>query len=177
MPKQEQYYTPVGKVKFPKTIINSKEYPYIFIPDVITEEDETQWKFSLSFDPKDGDKLLRILDAQHAEIKNANFQPYKADKDKLEDGSIVDNGLIAINFTSGYPIHMVDASKKECSEKVGWGSKIRVKFTTKPVNNKGKVGLGRYVRAIQIIELSESGMDLSGFDATPTKDEDRPWEE
>jgi len=185
MPKVETLVTPIGKVKFPKTIINDKEHQVIFVPESIDDAAFNQWKFQLVFDPKEGKELLAKLDKLAKPIKGANFVPYKDDKDKAEDGSLVDTGLVAINFTSGYPIGIVDAEKNPCHEKIGWGSKVKVLFSTKPVNNKGKVGLGRYVKAIQVIELQESGMDLSSFGkeegyvakaTVSAADQPDPWE-
>ena len=166
MAKTESYYTPVGSIKFPKTKINDKEVGYLYTPKGLEEEDIKSWKFQLVIDPEtdEAKDLLAMLDKQHGEIKGSNFVPYKKDMNKnQETGELEETGLVAINFTTSYPITMVDALKNKCNESVGWGSKVKVKFTTKPVNNKGKVGLGRYVRAMQIIELSEAGQDLSGF--------------
>ena len=186
MSKVESYYTPIGKINFPKTKINDKEWTYLVHPDGLTEDDVCSWKFSLILDPKEAGvaALLKLLDDQHSKIKGANFKPYKNDKTKNDDGTFTENGMIAIPFTTGYPIHLVDALKQKCTAQVGWGSKVRVKFTTKPVNNQGKVGLGRYVRALQIIELAESGQDISGFSEekegfqTSGKPEsDEPWKE
>jgi hypothetical protein len=167
MPKVEVYYTPVGTIKFPKTVINDKESNFLYVPSDLKKEDKCTWKFQIVVDPKECKELIKTLDAQSKEIKGANFKPYKADKSK-EDGSdeYVETGLIGINFTSGFPITFIDCSKppqQVHDTNVGWGSKVRVQFTTKPVNNKGKVGLGRYVRIVQIVELSDIGMDTSGF--------------
>lgn len=163
MSKVEMYVTPIGVVKFPKTIINDKEYPFLFVPKDIPEDAVTSWKFSLAFDPEAGKAVIAKLDELAKPIKGANFAPYKKDKAKNDDGDIEETGLVAVNFTSGYPIAIVDAAKDPCDIKVGWGSKVRVMFSVKPVNNKGKVGLGRYCKAIQVIDLKESGTDLSGF--------------
>ena len=168
MAKVESYYTPVGAIKFPKTVINDKEVGYLYNPaGGVAEGDICSWKFQLVIDPKteEAHALLEMLDMQHEEIKGSNFVPYKMDQNKNEEtGKLEETGLVAINFTTGYPMAMVDAMKQKFEGSVGWGSKVRVKFSTKPVNNKGKVGLGRYAKAIQIIELRESGQDMSGFD-------------
>lgn len=183
MAKQEVYYTPVGSVKFPKTTINNKEYPYLFVPDGLTEDDDMRWQFQLVVDPEQCKELLAELDKQHAAIKGANFKPYKNDKNKNDDGEFVETGKIAINFTSGFPIHMIDCVKKECHVQVGWGSRIKVQFTTKAVNNKGKIGVGRYPRVIQVIDLKEGSVDTSGFEetegftATAEKVVAKPWDE
>ncbi|NCB43078.1 MAG: hypothetical protein EOM59_10720 [Clostridia bacterium] len=183
MAKQEQFYTPVGKIKFPKTTINDKDHPCLVVPEGLTEDDKTRWQFQLVVDPAQCPELLAELDKQHSAIKNANFVPYKKDKDKNDDGEFIETGKVAINFTSGYPIHMIDCMKQECHVKVGWGSRIKVQFTTKPVNNKGKIGLGRYPRIIQIIELKEAGYDTSGFEeaegftATDDKFVAKPWDD
>lgn len=182
MAKQEVFYTPVGSVKFPKTTINDKEYPYLFVPEGLTEDDSTRWQFQLVVDPEQCKELLAELDKQHAAIKGANFKPYKNDKNKNDDGEFVETGKIAINFTSGYPIHMIDCVKKECHVQVGWGSRIKVQFTTKAVNNKGKIGVGRYPRVIQVIDLKEGNVDTSGFEeaegftATAEKIVAKPWD-
>lgn len=184
MAKQESYYTPAGFVKFPKTKINDKEYGYLFNPPGLTEDDICSWKFVLTLDPEDKETqdLLAMLDEQHKKIKGANFNPYKDDKIKNDDGEIVLSGLVGINFTTSYPLTIVDAQKNKMDLPVGWGSKVRVKFTTKPVNNKGKVGLGRYARALQVIDLIESGQDLSGFKEEEDgfkapQDNAVPWDE
>ena len=63
-------------------------------------------------------------------------------------------------------------------------SKIAVKFNVKPVNNQGKIGLGRYAIAIQVFELSESSQDLSGFteggegfQTSGKPESEEPWKE
>jgi hypothetical protein len=124
-----------------------------------------KWQFQLVFDPKTPQavELLATLDELHSKIKNANFKPYKKDMSKNDDGVLVETGLVAINFTSGFAPKMIDAQLTPCNVNFGWGSKVRVKFTTKPVNNKGKVGLGRYTRVIQVIEPSLGGIDTDGF--------------
>lgn len=184
--KQKSFYTPVGYVKFPKTVINDKEYGFLLNPKDLREDDVFSCKFTLVLDPQEPAvaELMALLDEQHGKIKNANFKPYKDDKKKDDNGDIVETGLIGVNFTTSFPIAFVDGKKQKCdSVQVGWGSKVAVKFNTKAVNNKGKIGLGRYVRAVQIIELKESGQDVSGFGeheegyaATPS-DTDQPWEE
>lgn len=163
MPKVETYITPVGRVKFPKTIINDKEYGHIVHPQGLTEDDNYQCKFTLVIDKDKAKDITKMLDEQAQPIKGANFKPYKNDKIKNEDESITETEDIAINFTSSYPPSIFDAKLEKSDAVIGWGSKVKVKFTTKPVNNKGKVGLGRYVRAIQIIELSESSSGAEGF--------------
>lgn len=183
--KKESYYTPAGLVKFPKTRINDKEFGYLYTPEGITEDDSCSWKFSLILDPKlkEVKALMELLSDLAKDIKNANFSPYKNDKTKNEDGTITENGMIAVNFTTSWPITMVDGLKKPCKAKIGWGSKVFVKFQTSPVNNKGKIGLGRYVKAVQIVELSESVTDLSGFSeqkdgfASSSETKETPWEE
>ena len=193
MAKQEVFYTPVGSVKFPKTTIQKKEYPYLFLPEGLEEEDEDgnpilmKWQFQLVVDPAQCEALLKELDKQHSAIKGANFKPYKADEARKDpddkDSEFVETGKIAINFTSGYPIHMIDCVKKECNVQVGWGSRIKVQFTTKAVNNKGKIGVGRYPRVIQVIDLKEGSVDTSGFEeaegftAESEKIVAKPWEE
>jgi hypothetical protein len=172
MPKVESLYTPVGTIKFPKTVIDEKELNFLTVPDDFPEDGVGQWKFQLVLDPKDPkvQELLAELDAQHKVIKGANFTPYKADKarkdpDDRDCKEYVDTGLVAINFTSGFPIKFIDSIKNEVKgAKIGWDSRVKVKFSTKAVNNKGKVGLGRYARVIQIVDLHEPGLDTSGFD-------------
>jgi hypothetical protein len=163
--KKVAYYTPVGKVKFPKTVVNGKEEGYLYHPADLNEKDKFKMNFSLILDPKDPKvaELLATLDTLASSIKKPTFAPYKKDEDKDDDGNYVENGLVAIPFTTYFPITFVDVMKKPCDVKVSWGSKIAVKFNTNPVNNQGKVGLGRYARAIQVFELSESNQDLSGF--------------
>lgn len=184
MSKAESLFTPVGTIKFPKTKVNDKEWGFLHNPKGITEDDVCSWKFVLTLDPADPKvkELLATLDEQHSKIKKSNFQPYKLDKAKNDDGEIVETGFVAINFTTAYPLAMFDANKKPCNVDVGWGSRVAVKFNTKPVDNKGKVGLGRYARAIQIVELKESTQDISGFEqregfAMTASDTDTPWEE
>ncbi len=185
MAKTKSYYTPVGSIKFPKTKINEKETGFLYTPKNLDEDDVKSWKFQLVIDPttEEAKALLAILDAQHAEISGSNFVPYKNDQNKNQDtNELEETGLVAINFTTCYPIAMIDGMKNKVNVSVGWGSKVKVKFTTKPVNNKGKVGLGRHVRAIQIIELSESGQDMSGFDEEKEgfqgdPSAEVPWEE
>lgn len=167
--KSELLHTPVGSVKFPKTVVNDQEYRSLFVPPGYDQNDKSNvstWSFTLVLNPKDAavKKLLDHLDAEHKNIKGAKFKPYKADKSKNEDGNLVDTGLIAINFKSSFPPGFVDARKvKVEGVSVGWGSKVKVAFVTKPVNHKSKVGLGRYVKGIQIIELAQMQSDY-GFD-------------
>ena len=164
--KQKTYQTPIGIVKFPKTKIGDKEHGVIFVPAGYKEDYTASWKFQLVFDPKtkQAKELLDILNVEHYKIKGANFNPTKKDLSKNDAGDMVETGLVAINFTSGYPPKMVDAELNPCNVKIGWGSKIRVKFTIKPVNNKGKVGLGRYTRLIQVIDPKELGINTDGFE-------------
>jgi len=163
--KKVAYYTPVGKIKFPKTIINDKEVGYLYHPAGLTDKDKFKMNFSLILDPKEPKvgELLATLDDLASVIKKSTFAPYKKDEDKDDDGNYVENGLVAIPFTTYFPIAFVDVMKNPCDVKVGWGSRVAVKFNVNPVNNLGKVGLGRYARAIQVFELSESSQDLSGF--------------
>ena len=166
--KKEKLLTPVGFVKFPKTTINDKEYATLKVPTGIKEEDKCSFKFQVVFDPKtpEAQALLKELDDEHAKIKGANFKPYKKDMEKSEDGTLRESGMVAINFTSSYAPKMIDSALKECNVEIGWGSKVRVKFVAKPVNNKGKVGLGRYTSIIQVIEPKSGGVDTSGFEST-----------
>lgn len=166
MEKNQKLITPVGVVKFPKTIIKDKTYTTIIIPEGYEQDDTRKdaWSFVLTLDPKDAKvkELLAILDTEHAKIKKSNFKPYKNDKAKNEDGDIVETGLIAINFKSNFAPAIVDAKRKPCNEQIGWGSKVAVAFTVKPVDSQGKIGLGRYCKAIQVIELAQSNTDY-GF--------------
>ena len=166
--KKEKLLTPVGFIKFPKTVINDKEYGTIKVPQGLKETDVCSFKFQVVFDPKtpEAQALIKVLDEEHSQIKGANFKPYKKDQEKADDGTLKESGMIAINFTSSFAPKMIDSSLKECNIELGWGSKVRVKFVTKPVNNKGKVGLGRYTSVIQVIEPKSSGVDTSGFEAS-----------
>jgi len=154
MTKALQFITPRGTIKFPSTKIGETEYKVIK-PYHPKEGEDVTWKFVLSFDPKSdqAQDLLTALSEEHAKIKGANFQPFKKDKSRNENDEIVENGNIAINFTSGYPVRMVDSSLKECSVELGWGAEVIVKFNVKPVNNLGKVGLGRYPALIQVLSI------------------------
>ena len=170
MAKSELLHTPIGKVKFTKTVINETEYRSLYVPpgyDANDKSNKSIWSFTLTLDPKDEKvkQLMALLDEEHKKIKGANFVPYKADKSKdQETGELKDTGLIAVNFRSGYPPVMFDSLKKKLSGiYVGWGSKVKVAFTVKPVNKKGKVGLGRYVKALQILEISQGSGDY-GFE-------------
>jgi hypothetical protein len=167
MPKVETFITPVGTIKFPKTLIGEKESGFLHVPS-ITEGTKCAWKFQLVIDPKEAKSIIAMLDEQHKAIKGANFKPYKPDQSRDEDGTYTETGLIAINFTTGFPPVFIDCATppaKVDNINVGWGSKVRVKFSVKPVNNKGKVGLGRYCKIIQIVELADLGMDTSDFGA------------
>lgn len=166
MEKDQKLITPVGTIKFPKTIIRDKEYMHLVVP-VGYEQDDTRkdtWSFVLTLDPKDDKvkELLAFLDAEHAKIKKANFKPYKADKAKNDDDEIVETGLVAINFKSNFAPAIFDSKKNPTNEVIGWGSRVRVAFTVKPVDSQGKTGLGRYCKAIQVIELSSPTRDY-GF--------------
>lgn len=167
--KKEKYLTPIGHMKFCKTIINDKEYNVLKCPEGLKETDVCSFKFQLNFDPKtkEAKELLAKLDDEHNQIKNANFKPYKKDVAKDEETeALIETGLVAINFTSSYAPKMIDSALKECNVELGWGSKVRVKFVTKAVNNKGKIGLGRYTSIIQVLEPKSGGVDTSGFEST-----------
>jgi hypothetical protein len=166
MEKNQKLVTPIGAVKFTKTIIKDKTYNTLFVP-ADYEQDDTRkdsWSFVLTLDPKDDKvkELLALLDEEHKKIKKSNFKPYKADKAKNEAEEIAETGLIAINFKSNFAPAIFDAKKKPCNEQIGWGSKVKVAFTIKPVDSQGKIGLGRYCKAIQVIELSSPNADY-GF--------------
>lgn len=180
MEKNQKLITPVGVVKFPKTIIKDKTYTTLIIPEGYEQDDTRKdaWSFVLTLDPKDPKvkELLTILDTEHAKIKKSNFKPYKNDKAKNEDGDIIETGLVAINFKSNFAPAIVDAKRNPCNEQIGWGSKVAVAFTVKPVDSQGKIGLGRYCKAIQVIELSQSKTDYGfaeseGYEAPPVNKE------
>lgn len=166
MEKNQKLITPIGNVKFPKTIIKDKTYTTLIVPEGYEQDDtrKDSWSFVLTLDPKQPKvaELLAILDEEHKKIKKSNFKPYKLDKAKNEDGDIVETGLVAINFKSNFAPAIVDAKRKPCNEQIGWGSKVAVAFTVKPVDSQGKIGLGRYCKAIQVIELAQSQTDY-GF--------------
>ena len=166
MEKNQKLVTPVGTMKFTKTTIKDKVYNTILIPEGYEQDDtrKDSWSFVLTLDPNEPKvkELLAILDTEHAKIKKSNFKPYKNDKAKNENDVIVETGLIAINFKSNFAPAIVDAKRNPCNEQVGWGSKVAVAFTVKPVDSQGKIGLGRYCKAIQVIELSKSQTDY-GF--------------
>ena len=167
MPKNETYTTPIGMIKFPKTTIGDKEEGVIK-PYVLPEGVKGSWKFNLVLDPRSSQtqEILDILNEQAKDIKGRNCDPYKKDFTIDQDtDEKVESGLISINFTSAYCPKMIDAKLKECSITLGWGSKVRVKFSTKPFNFKGKVGLSKYVTMIQVIEPKSGGFDTSGFEA------------
>lgn len=176
MEKNQKLITPIGVVKFPKTTIKDKVCTTIIIPEGYEQDDtrKDSWSFVLTLDPKEPKvkELLAILDEEHKKIKKANFLPYKNDKTKNENEEIVETGLIAINFKSNFVPSIFDAKKNPCKEEIGWGSKVKVAFTVKPVESQGKIGLGRYCRAIQIIELAKSNTDFGfgdeeGYTYTP----------
>jgi hypothetical protein len=162
----EKLITPIGKIKFPTTTIGEKVTSNIYVPDGYIENKSRKdsWSFVLTLDPKEPKvkELLKMLDEEHAKIKKANFKPYKMDKSKNEKDEIVETGLIAINFKSSYPPFIMDSKRNTCKEPVTWGSRVCVAFAIKPVEAQGKIGLGRYCKAIQVIELAESKTDY-GF--------------
>lgn len=166
MEKNQKLVTPVGTVKFTKSVVADKTYNTIFIPKDYEQDDtrKDSWSFVLTLDPKDDKvkELLALLDEEHKKIKKSNFKPYKADKAKNDNEEIVETGLVAINFKSNFVPSIFDAKKNPCKEEIGWGSKVKVAFTVKPVDSQGKIGLGRYCKAIQIIELAKSNTDF-GF--------------
>jgi len=134
------------------------------VPADYKKEDNGRWKFALTLDPAlDTVKILmNVLDVEANQIKGANFKPYKADKTKNDKGEFVENGLIAINFSSIYPPVFFDAKNSPSTAKITWGSRVRVAFIVRNVDTQGKKGLGRYFNAIRIIELAESRQDY-GF--------------
>lgn len=164
--KKEKLLTPVGFIKFPKTKVGNIEFPFLTIPDGMPKEIIASWKFQIVFDPKtpEAKELLAILDDEHSKIKGANFKPYKKDMEKDDNGDLKESGLVALNLTSSYPPKFIDSKLKECKVDLGWGSKVRVKFVINPVNNQGKVGLGRYTSIIQVIEPKNGGFDVTGFE-------------
>lgn len=168
MARAETYTTPIGTIKFPKTIVGDKEESIIKHVSV-PEDVKAQWKFNLVLDPKDNHtkEIMDILNKQASEIKGKNCEPYK--KDFIIDQDTdekKESGMVTINFTSSYAPKMIDAKLKECNVALGWGSKVRVKFTTKPFNFKGKIGLSKYVTMIQVIEPKVGGLDTSGFESS-----------
>lgn len=172
--------TPVGTVKFPKTLIGRQESKFVYVPDGYQEARGDSWSLVLTLNPNDEKvkELTAFLDAEHAKIQGANFQPYKLD----EDGKGNLTGLIAINFKSSYPPAILDSKLKPCKATVTWGSKVAISFNVKPVDNQGKIGLGRYMKAIQVIELAASNTDhgfveTEGFTAPVVKDEAVAWSE
>ncbi len=162
----EKLITPIGKIKFPTTTIGDKVTSNIYVPDGYVENKSRKdsWSFVLTLDPKEPKvkELLKLLDEEHSKIKKANFKPYKMDKSKNENEEIIETGLIAINFKSSYPPIILDSKRNTCKEPVTWGSRVCVAFAIKPVEAQGKIGLGRYCKAIQVIELAESKTDY-GF--------------
>lgn len=177
MEKFEKLITPSGFIKFPKTVIKDKTYTTLIVPADYVSDDtrKDSWSFVLTLDPKDPKvkELLALLDTEHAKIKKANFKPYKNDKAKNEAEEIVETGLIAINFKSNFAPAIFDAKKNPCNEQIGWGSKVKVAFTIKPVDSQGKIGLGRYCKAIQVLELASPTTDYGfgeeeGYTYTPS---------
>jgi hypothetical protein len=158
--------SPIGTVKFTKTIIKDKTYTTLIVPNGYEQDDtrKDSWSFVLTLDPKDlkVKELLSFLDSEHKKIKKANFLPYKNDKAKNENDEIVETGFVAINFKSNFAPAIVDAKRNPCHEQIGWGSKVAVAFTVKPVDSQCKIGLGRYGKAIQVIELAQAKTDY-GF--------------
>jgi hypothetical protein len=167
MAEKKESYLVKGRVKFPSTDYKGEQYNKVFTPHDLKDGDEYRAKFTLVVDPKDKKiaEVLDILDKQQEEIKGRNFNATKPDKQKNDSGELVESGYVGINFTTGFPIQMLDSQLNACNQEIGWGSEVVVKFQTKPVSNKGKVGLGRYVRAIQILDLQKSNVDTSGFEA------------
>lgn len=165
--KSETYTTPTGFIKFPKTKIGDKEESVIKKYDV-PENVDASWKFNLVLDPKDPhtQEILDVLREQADAIKGRNCEPYKKDMVIDEDTQEKkESGMITISFTSAYAPRMIDSKLKECNVVLGWGSRVKVKFSTKPFNFKGKVGLSKYVVMIQVIEPKSGGFDTSGFEA------------
>lgn len=169
--------TPVGVVKFPH----------------ITQTDENgKYGLGLSLDMKE-EAVKLFLDDLNAAVKESKYPDYdkliKKDKSRDEAGNLVENGNILLNFSSKYDISCFDAKKNKIKGPVnlGWGSKVRVAFTLSEFDMKGKKGLTKYVRAIQIIEL-KAGVSAEGCgfkeeegyaqsDDQIKEGEDVPWEE
>lgn len=168
MSKSETFITPTGLIKFPKTIVNDVEENIIKQVNV-PEGTKTSWKLNLVLDPKlkHTKEILEILDEQASAIKGRNYSPYKkdiiVDKDTNEKK---ESGLVSISFSSSYYPKMIDSKMKECNVPLGWGSIVIVKFTTKPVSFKGKVGLGKYMLMLQVIEPKTSSFNTNGFSET-----------
>lgn len=167
--KPKVLQTPVGEVKFPSTEINGTEVFWLTSPDEKKEGEEYKLSFALAFDPKEGADVLDELRTLCDGVKKRNFETIKKDKSKNPDtDAMEETGKVLINFKSYYAPAIVDAKKNKVTSGVGWGSKVRVAFAPRVTDNakNKKYGITCYCKAIQVIELSESGDASNVFDET-----------
>lgn len=156
--KNNVYVTPIGNVKFPTTIYpDLHEFGGITIPAEYKKGDKYAWKIGLSFDPKEGAEIIKIIAEAESKIKGRNFSVVKKDKKKDPDtGEIQETGLALINFKSFFKPIIVDSKKNPVTKDITWGSRVRISFSLGECDFKNKKGITCYMKGIQVVELGES---------------------
>lgn len=140
----EKIVTPIGIAKF------------VNLDGKGVKEGDDKYSIAVSFEANEVQELIKKLDKELANVKNANTAPYKDDEDLDEEGNKRKNGRILINFSSKYPPRIFDSALNKIDVRIGWGSKVRIAFVIKPFEYKGKRGISKYLQDIQVIELKDS---------------------
>lgn len=148
MEEKKIIVTPVASVKFPE--LSGKN---------LGDDGEVKYSAVLTFDPKLNEvkEFLKTLNDAFATVKNGNTPPYKDDYAKEDNGDKVKTGLVAVSVSSKYPVKMYDSKKKEIEPNIGWGSKVKAAIKLGEFDYRGKKGISKYLIALQVIELRESG--------------------